>query len=168
MAVMNSTVLVPTVKAELTLSIYLYDIIMTFLVTLMYMFTTGINLLKLSRIEFAYSIPPHVALSDGCDSTPKWISTSAGQPTLPCVGCQPNRQSGLGRICTRAQPGSGWAPAELNFILQTHVDGALETFGCVEWETDMFRGVMRARCYPLDMPMKRFHGLSPKVLHPRA
>ncbi len=51
----------------------------------------------------------------------------------------------------RAEPGTGWTPAELNHILNAHVllvDGALTTFGCVEWESDLFRGVMRARCYP--------------------
>ncbi len=27
------------------------------------------------------------------------------------------------------------------------------------------RGVMRARCYPFDMPKHHFHGMNPKVLH---
>ncbi len=44
----------------------------------------------------------------------------------------------------RAASGSGWTPVELNNILQAHVvDGALTTFGCVEWESDFFRGTMR-------------------------
>lgn len=65
----------------------------------------------------------------------------------------------------RAEPGSGWTPAELNHILQSHVvDGALSTFGCVDWESDLCRGVMRARCYPFDLPKHRFHGFNPKVL----
>ncbi len=55
---------------------------------------------------------------------------------------------------------------ELKNILQAHVvDGALTTFGCVEWESDFFRGTMRARCYPFDMPKKRFHSFNPKVCH---
>ena len=33
----------------------------------------------------------------------------------------------------------------------------------MEWQSQLFRGVMRARCYPFDMPMKRFHGFNPKV-----
>ena len=58
-----------------------------------------------------------------------------------------------------------WTPAELNHILQSHVvDGALSTFGCVDWESDLCRGVMRARCYPFDMPKHRFHGFNPQVL----
>ncbi len=49
----------------------------------------------------------------------------------------------------RAEPGTGWTPAELNHILNAHVllvDGALSTFGCVEWESDLSRGVMCANC----------------------
>jgi hypothetical protein len=66
----------------------------------------------------------------------------------------------------RAAAGSGWTPAELNHILQAHVvDGALTTFGCVEWESDLYRGTMRARCYPFDMPKRRFHSFNPKVCH---
>ena len=64
----------------------------------------------------------------------------------------------------RAGPGSGWTAAELNHILQAHVvDGTLTTFGCVEWESEQFRGVMRARCYPFKMPKRRFHGVNPQV-----
>ena len=64
----------------------------------------------------------------------------------------------------RAEPGTGWTPAELNRILHDHVvAGELTTFGCVEWESELFRGTMRARCYPFNMPKKRFHGFNPKV-----
>ncbi len=66
----------------------------------------------------------------------------------------------------RAATGTGWTPAELNNILQAHVvDGALTTFGCVEWESEFFRGTMRARCYPFNMPKRRFHSVNPKVCH---
>jgi hypothetical protein len=64
----------------------------------------------------------------------------------------------------RAEPGSGWTPAELHHILQSHVvDGALTTFGCVEWESELCRGVVCARCYLFDMPKHSFHGMNPKV-----
>ena len=64
----------------------------------------------------------------------------------------------------RAQPGSGWTPAELNSILHEHVvSGDLTTFGCVEWQSQLFRGSMRARCYPFDMLKKSFHRFNPKV-----
>ncbi len=64
----------------------------------------------------------------------------------------------------RAGPGSGWTAAELNHILQAHVvEGTLTTFGCVEWESEQFRGVMRARCYQFKLPKRRFHGVNPQV-----
>ena len=81
-----------------------------------------------------------------------------------------NLQDDLGfpdKADRRAQPGTGWTPAELNSILHDHVvDGELTTFGSVEWESQLFRGVMTlmsARCYQFDMPMRRFHGFNPKV-----
>ena len=65
--------------------------------------------------------------------------------------------------------GRGWTPAELNSILQNHVvrnraGGALTTFGCVEWESELYRGVMRARCYQWNMPKHRFHKMNPQVI----
>ena len=65
--------------------------------------------------------------------------------------------------------GRGWTPAELNSILQNHVvrnraGGALTTFGCVECESELYRGVMRARCYPWNMPKHRFHKMNPQVI----
>jgi len=69
----------------------------------------------------------------------------------------------------KADPRRGWTPAELNSILQNHVvrdrNGcALTTFGCVEWESELYRGVMRARCYPWNMPKHRFHKMNPQVI----
>ena len=53
---------------------------------------------------------------------------------------------------------------ELNHILAAHVvDSAVTTFGCVEWESQLFRGVMRARCYPFNLPKRRFHSFNPQV-----
>lgn len=61
-----------------------------------------------------------------------------------------------------------WSVSELNDILNQHVvhdrNGcALHTFGCLEWESEMYRGVMRARCYPFKMPKHRFHNMNPQV-----
>ncbi len=70
----------------------------------------------------------------------------------------------LTRVMVRSGPGSGWTAAELNYILEAHVvDGTLTTFGCVEWESEQFLGVMRARCYPFKLPKRRFHGVNPQV-----
>ncbi len=66
----------------------------------------------------------------------------------------------------RAKPGSGWTPAAMNHILPAHVvDGALSTFGCVEWQSDLCRGIICARFYPFDMPKHHFHGMNQKVMY---
>ena len=38
------------------------------------------------------------------------------------------------------------------------------TFRRVEWESELYRGVMRARCYPWNMPKHRFHKMNPQVI----
>ncbi len=141
-----------------------------------------INLLKPTRIEFAETRNPAPSLSlpDGHPSPPKWLEyvyrtahpVLCWLPTKLAELIGENLQEELGfsdiadKADQRAEPGSGWTPAELNHILQSHVvDGALTTFGCVEWESDLCRGVMRAGCYPFDMPKHRFHGMNPKVLY---
>jgi hypothetical protein len=136
-----------------------------------------INLLKPSRIEFAGDPAPSLSLPDGPFSHPKWLDyvyrtanpVLRWLPTKLAEWIGENLQAELGfpdKADQRAEPGSGWTPAELNHILHAHVvDGALTTFGCVEWESDLCRGVMRARCYPFNLPKHRFHGMNPKVLY---
>ena len=133
-----------------------------------------INLLKPSKIEFVHNPAPPLILPDGA-SPPKWYAyiymtahpALRWLPTKLAEWIGENLQEELGfpdKAKKRALPGTGWTPAELNNILHYHVaDGELTTFGSVEWESQLFRGVMRASCYPFDMPKKRFHGFNPKV-----
>ena len=44
----------------------------------------------------------------------------------------------------------------------------LHTFHTVEIESDLYSGVMRARCYPFNMAGHRFRGKNVKVCHLRA
>ncbi len=134
-----------------------------------------------TRYTCIYTVNPAPSLSlpDGPHSPPKWLEYVYGTahpvlrwlPTKLAEWIGENLQDELGfpdKADQRAQPGNGWTPAELNHILQSHVvDGALTTFGCVKWESELCRGVMRARCYPFDMPKHRFHhdGMNPKVLY---
>jgi hypothetical protein len=65
-----------------------------------------------------------------------------------------------------------WSVSELNDLLKTHVvcnkNGcSLETFGCLEWESELYRGIMRARCYPFNMRGHRFHRMNPQVHNQR-
>ena len=134
-----------------------------------------INLLKPSRIEFVQDPVPPVSLPEGF-SSPQWLEYTyrTAHPVLRWLPTKlaewigENLQEELGfpdKADMRAQPGSGWTPAELNNILQAHVmDGALSTFGCMEWESDLFRGVMRARCYPFKMAKHSFHKFNPQVV----
>ena len=117
-----------------------------------------------------------MVVHSGAHSSPDWLEYvyRTGHPVLRWLPTKlaewigENLQEALGfpdKADRRASPGQGWTPDELNHILQAHVvDGTLTTFGCVEWESELFRGVMRARCYPFKMPKHRFHGFNPQVL----
>ena len=53
----------------------------------------------------------------------------------------------------RLDPSKTWSTATLNRILQTCIVSDsrgvnIHTFQTVEFESDLYRGVMRARCYP--------------------
>ena len=137
-----------------------------------------INLLKPSRLEFLQDSGQPLTVPDQQASSVNWLEYvyRTAHPVLRWLPTKlaeyigENLQDVLGfpdKADKRAQHGSGWTPAELNSILQNHVvNGALTSFGCVEWESELFRGTMRARCYPFDMPKRRFHSLNPKVCHP--
>ena len=93
---------------------------------------------------------PHLTVPDTQASTPAWLEyvyrtahpALRWLPTKLAEWIGENLQEELGfpdKADTRAEPGTGWTPAELNHILQTHVvNGALTTFGCVEWESEIY------------------------------
>ena len=61
-----------------------------------------------------------------------------------------------------------WTSEELNSILTRCLvsdrrGDNLHTFHSVEFESDLYRGVMRARCYPFNMAQHRFRGKNVKV-----
>jgi hypothetical protein len=68
----------------------------------------------------------------------------------------------------RTGPGDDWSSEDLNRILlrcfvADKRGNNLHTFNYLEFESDLYRGVMRARCYPFDMEEYRFHGKNIKV-----
>ena len=74
----------------------------------------------------------------------------------------------------RMRPASvdGWSSAQLNHILTSCLvsdrrGNNLHTFHTVEFDSDMYWGVMRARCYPFNMEEHRFRGKNIKVLRLR-
>lgn len=63
--------------------------------------------------------------------------------------------------------GDNWTVGELNTILENNLvqnqQGQLRTFGCIEWECELFDGRPKARCYPFDLPKCRFQGRTVQV-----
>ena len=71
-------------------------------------------------------------------------------------------------VLPRPDPSKPWSTATLNQILQTCIVSNLHginihTFQTVEFESDLYRGVMRARCYPFNMKRHQFRGRNVKV-----
>ena len=66
-----------------------------------------------------------------------------------------------------AKQGDLWTAAELNAIITGNLVGGpyghLHTFGCIQWECEVFNGRPKARCYPFDMDGHRFRNKNPKV-----
>jgi hypothetical protein len=61
--------------------------------------------------------------------------------------------------------------ARLNAILENNLvpshngKGQLRTFGCIQWECELYSGRPKARCYPFNMKGHRFRGKNCQVLH---
>ena len=57
---------------------------------------------------------------------------------------------------------AAWSVGELNAILENNLvpgtKGHLRTFGAIQWESELFNGRPKARCYPFDLPGHRFRG----------
>jgi hypothetical protein len=127
-----------------------------------------INLLKPSRIVFlAQDSVPHLALGlphgHPLCSSPDWLEY-VFRTSHPVLRWLPMKLAEWisEKADRRASPCTRWTSSKLNHFLQQHaVDGALTTFGCVEWESELCRGVMSARCYPFKLPKRHFHGFNP-------
>jgi hypothetical protein len=64
-----------------------------------------------------------------------------------------------------------WSVGELNAILENNLvpnhggKGQLRTFGCIQWECELYSGRPKARCYPFNLKNHRFRGKNRQVLH---
>ena len=79
-----------------------------------------------------------------------------------------NMQNELGFPDT--QDPAKWSVSELTDILHKYVVAernccSLHTFGCLEWESELCRGVMCACCHSFNMPKHWFHNMNPQVYH---
>ena len=63
--------------------------------------------------------------------------------------------------------GSLWTASELNAIITGNLIGGdhghLQTFGCIQWECELFNGRPKALCYPFDIDGHRFRNKNPQV-----
>jgi hypothetical protein len=50
---------------------------------------------------------------------------------------------------------------EVNLIGGNH--GHLHTFGCIQWEYELFNGRPKAQCYPFDIQGHHFRNKNPQV-----
>jgi hypothetical protein len=64
-----------------------------------------------------------------------------------------------------------WTAGELNAILENNLvpshngKGQLRTFGCIQWECELYSGRPKARCYPFNLKGHRFRGKNCQVIH---
>jgi hypothetical protein len=72
------------------------------------------------------------------------------------------------KLRMRPDSGEDWSSGQLNQILtgcllSDRRGNNLYTFHTVKFESDLYRGVMRARCYPFNMAQHRFRGKNVKT-----
>ena len=60
-----------------------------------------------------------------------------------------------------------WTAVELNTIITGDLVGGphghLHTFGCIQWENELFSGRPKARCYPFNIQGNRFRNKNPQI-----
>ena len=138
-----------------------------------------IHLLKQARfsVDPIYAIPPslsaNVVVDDRLDPGEENVTYSyrTKHPVLRWLPTKLAEWIGT-NLCDKLnippKQGSLWTAAELNaIIINNLVDsphGHLRTFGCIQWESDMFNGRPKARCYPFNIPGHRFRNKNPQVI----
>ena len=135
-----------------------------------------VHLLKPSRLEVAQQqLPGEMCDADIADqANPEWIECTHRTshpiirwlPTKLAAWIGDNYGQELGIPPMRDQK---WTAGELNAILLHNLvpssggAGQLRTFGCIEWESELFSGRPKARCYPFDLPGHRWRGKTCQV-----
>ena len=137
-----------------------------------------IHLLKPSRfaVEPGYAIPPSMSanvVQDDRMAPGQEYLTYAYRTTHPVLRWLPTKLAEWigANLCDEldipAKRGALWTADELNAIITGNLVGGphghLRTFGCIQWESDLFNGRPKARCYPFDIQGHRFRNRNPKV-----
>ena len=96
--------------------------------------------------------------------------------TRSCGGCLPKMVTKLAEwiganLCEElnipGKEGPLWTAEELNAIITGNLVGGphghLHTFGCIQWENELFNCRPKARCYPFNIQGHRFRNKNPQV-----
>ncbi len=137
-----------------------------------------IHLLKPARfaVNAGYAIPPCESIglvhNDRQDPGEEYL-TYAYRCAHPVLRWLPTKLAEWigSNLCEEfnntPKQGAMWTVTELNAILIHNVVGGphghLRTFGCIQWECELFQGRPKARCYPFVIPGHRFRNKTPKV-----
>ena len=91
-------------------------------------------------------------------------TTLTEQHIQSCAGCPRNWPNGLATTTEqlwaflRGRTRLGGRLASSTEQTCSWHKGHLRTFGAIQWESDLFNGRPKARCYPFDLPKHRFRG----------
>jgi hypothetical protein len=140
-----------------------------------------IHLLKAERlaalplgVPASLSGPPSMMDADDA-ATPEWV-TYAFRTAHPILRWLPSKlavwlaENMRDELAKPEKQGAKYPVPQLNSILASNLvptgnwdGGHLRTFTTLQWESDDYRGLPKARCYPFDLNGHRFRGQNPQV-----
>ena len=133
-----------------------------------------VHLLKPSRLEVVQEQLQDVQCDADIADQARWIECKH-RTSHPIIRWLPSKLAAwIGdnygqELGIPPMSGQKWTAGELNSILLHNLvpssggAGQLRTFGCIEWESELFSGRPKARCYPFDLPGHRFRGKTRQV-----
>ena len=135
-----------------------------------------VHLLKPARLDVLPGQPDVVCADDGQPAGPAWLEYPY-RKSHPIIRWLPSKLAAwIGenfgqQLQIPPKRNLGWTAGELNAILENNLvpshngKGQLRTFGCIQWECELYSGRPKARCYPFNMKGHRFRGKNCQVLH---
>jgi hypothetical protein len=138
----------------------------------------NIHLLKPARfaLDPLYAIPPSMSSNnvqgDSLDPGEEYIMYAYRTSHQVLLWLPTKLDEWLGaNLCEELnipdKEGPLWTAEELNAIITGNLVGGphghLHTFGCIQWENEIFNSRQKARCYPFNIQGHRFRNKNPQV-----
>ena len=135
-----------------------------------------VHLLKPARLDVLPGQPDVVCADDGQPAGPAWLEYPF-RKSHPIIRWLPSKLAAwIGEnfgheLQIPPKRDLKWTAGELNAILENNLvpshggKGQLRTFGCIQWECELYSGRPKARCYPFNLKNHRFRGKNRQVLH---